>query len=201
MKHITKPLIWFIVSFIIFHIILMLMHGEHKVYWFLYTGIMLIVGISYIFYQRDINSKRLLPSIGVGFLASIALILLQVILSFITKYLSYNSLIKTLASTGVIYKWQLLITLLFAIPCHELYMRTVLQKELIKIIPNKWIIMVIVAIASSSLFIYLDKWWLVLFIFVSQLLLAFSYHYTRRIITTVIAQVVSVILILMIHGL
>ncbi|MFW2705651.1 CPBP family intramembrane glutamate endopeptidase, partial [Staphylococcus aureus] len=87
-------------------------------------------GISYVFYQRDIESKRLLTSIGVGIITAIILIMLQLLFSLITSNLSYSSLIKELARTGVNWKWQMLVTLLFVIPCHELYMRTVLQKEL-----------------------------------------------------------------------
>ena len=64
MKNTSKPLIWFVASFIVFHLILFIMWGEHQEYWYLYTGIMLIAGISYVFYQRDITSKRLLTSIG-----------------------------------------------------------------------------------------------------------------------------------------
>ena len=60
MKNTSKPLIWFVASFIVFHLILFIMWGEHQEYWYLYTGIMLIAGISYVFYQRDITSKRLL---------------------------------------------------------------------------------------------------------------------------------------------
>ena len=66
MNRISNALIWFIVSFIVFHIILYIMWGEKQEYWYLYTGIMLIAGISYIFYQRDIESKRLLTSLGIG---------------------------------------------------------------------------------------------------------------------------------------
>ncbi|HCX9614034.1 TPA: CPBP family intramembrane metalloprotease, partial [Staphylococcus aureus] len=53
MNKISKALTWFIISFIIFHLILFIMWGEHQEYWYLYTGIMLIAGISYVFYQRD----------------------------------------------------------------------------------------------------------------------------------------------------
>ena len=73
--------------------------GEHQEYWYLYTGIMLIAGISYVFYQRDIHSKRLLTSIGIGIIASIILIIIQLILSLITSELTYASLIKELAKT------------------------------------------------------------------------------------------------------
>ena len=66
MNKMSKALIWFVISFIIFHAILYVMWGEKQVYWYLYTGIILIAGISYVFYQRDIESKRLLTSLGIG---------------------------------------------------------------------------------------------------------------------------------------
>ncbi|PTE76000.1 CPBP family intramembrane metalloprotease, partial [Staphylococcus equorum] len=46
MNRISKALIWFLLSFIVFHIILFIMWGEKQEYWYLYTGIMLIAGIS-----------------------------------------------------------------------------------------------------------------------------------------------------------
>ncbi len=49
------------------------MWGEHQEYWYLYTGIMLIAVFSYVFYQRDIKSKWLLTSIGVGIITAIIL--------------------------------------------------------------------------------------------------------------------------------
>ena len=94
----------------------------------------------------------------------------------------------------------MLITLIFVIPCHELYMRTVLQKELIRFNLPKWVSILIVAICSSSLFIYLDNWCIVFFIFVTQIILSLSYEYTRRIATTSIAQIVAIILLLIFHG-
>lgn len=200
MKNVSKALIWFVISFIIFHAILFVMWGEHQEYWYLYTGIMLIAGISYVFYQRDIASKRLLTSIGMGIITSVALIIIQLIFSLISSELSYASLIKELSRTGVYFKWQMLVTLLFVIPCHELYIRTVLQKGLIKYNLPKWASILIVAICSSSLFIYLDNWWIVFFIFVAQFILSLSYEYTRRIATTTIGQIVAIILLLIFHG-
>ena len=79
-------------------------------------------------------------------------------------------------------------------------MRTVLQKELIRFNLPKWVSILIVAICSSSLFIYLDNWWIVFFIFVTQIILSLSYEYTRRIATTSIAQIVAIILLLIFHG-
>ncbi|UEX91174.1 type II CAAX prenyl endopeptidase Rce1 family protein [Staphylococcus ratti] len=200
MKKMNKPLLWFILSFICFHIILFIMWGEYNVYWQLYTGIMLIAGISYVFYQRDIASKRLLTSIAIGLATGLALILVQVIFAFITSDLTYTSLIKQLSRTGVYFKWQMLITLLCVMPCHELYMRTILQKELTQLFQRPWIGIVVSAGLSSSFFLYLDRWWVVLFIFVCQLILGLSYAYTRRIVTTTVAQIVAVVLLLIFHG-
>ncbi|GEQ00948.1 CPBP family glutamic-type intramembrane protease [Staphylococcus arlettae] len=200
MKSISKALVWFIISFLVFHVILYIMWGEKQEYWYLYTGIMLIAGVSYVFYQRDIESKRLLTSIGVGILSGLTLIIIQLIFAAISYDLKYSELIKELTRTGVYFKWQMLVTLLFVIPCHELYMRTVLQKELIKLnIPN-WLSIIITALCSASLFYYLDNLWIVSLIFIVQILLSISYLYTRRIATTVIAQIVAVVLLLIFHG-
>ncbi|AYX89461.1 CPBP family glutamic-type intramembrane protease [Staphylococcus cohnii] len=200
MNRISNALIWFIVSFIVFHIILYIMWGEKQEYWYLYTGIMLIAGISYIFYQRDIESKRLLTSLGIGIITGIVLIIVQLILAVISSDIQYTALMKELTRTGVYFKWQMLVTLLFVIPCHELYMRTVLQKELLKLNIPMWLSVLITAICSASLFFYLDKLWIVFFVFIVQIVLSLSYYYTRRIATTVIAQIVAVVILLIFHG-
>ncbi|MEC5377907.1 CPBP family glutamic-type intramembrane protease, partial [Staphylococcus hominis] len=196
----SKPLIWFVASFIVFHLILFIMWGEHQEYWYLYTGIMLIAGISYVFYQRDITSKRLLTSIGVGVITGVVLVIIQLIFSFISSQITYTELIKELSRTGVYFKWQMLVTILFVIPCHELYMRAVLQKELNKFRLPRWLTILIPALCSSSLFIYLDKWWIVIFIFIAQVILSLSYQYTRRIVTSSLGQIVAIILLLIFHG-
>ncbi|WP_145464075.1 CPBP family glutamic-type intramembrane protease [Staphylococcus hominis] len=200
MKNTSKPLIWFVASFIVFHLILFIMWGEHQEYWYLYTGIMLIAGISYVFYQRDITSKRLLTSIGVGVITGVVLVIIRLIFSLISSQITYTELIKELSRTGVYFKWQMLITILFVIPCHELYMRAVLQKELNKFRLPRWITILIPALCSSSLFIYLDKWWIVIFIFIAQVILSLSYQYTRRIVTSSLGQIVAIILLLIFHG-
>ena len=200
MKNTSKPLIWFVASFIVFHLILFIMWGEHQEYWYLYTGIMLIAGISYVFYQRDITSKRLLTSIGVGVITGVVLVIIQLIFSLISSQITYTELIKELSRTGVYFKWQMLVTILFVIPCHELYMRAVLQKELNKFRLPRWITILIPALCSSSLFIYLDKWWIVIFIFIAQIILSLSYQYTRRIVTSSLGQIVAIILLLIFHG-
>ncbi|QLK85679.1 type II CAAX prenyl endopeptidase Rce1 family protein [Staphylococcus sp. 17KM0847] len=200
MKNMNKPLLWFISSFIVFHVILLMMWGEHVVYWQLYTGIMLIAGISYVFYQRDIASKRLLTSIAVGLVTGVILVLIQVVFSWITKDLTYTSLIKQLSRTGVYFKWQMLITLLFVMPCHELYIRSILHKELDRRFQKAWLSILLCAITSSTFFIYLDRWWIVAFIFICQLILGVSYNYTRRTATTTVAQIVAVVILLIFNG-
>lgn len=200
MKKMNKPLLWFILSFIAFHIILLIMWGEHGVYWQLYTGIMLIAAISYVFYQRDPTSKRLLTSIAIGLGTGVALVLVQVIFTLLTSDITYPSLIKQLSRTGVYFKWQMLVTLLIVMPCHELYIRTILQKQLTSITHKPWIGIIVSALLSSSFFIYLDRWWIVIFIFICQIILGLSYAYTRRIITTSVAQIVAVVILLIFHG-
>ncbi|GEQ04739.1 CPBP family glutamic-type intramembrane protease [Staphylococcus gallinarum] len=200
MNKMSKALIWFVISFIIFHVILYVMWGEKQVYWYLYTGIMLIAGISYVFYQRDIESKRLLTSLGIGILVGVVLILIQLITSAMVADLKYSELIKELTRTGVYFKWQMLVTLVFVIPCHELYMRTVLQKELLKLNIPGWIGVIISALCSASLFFYLDKMWIVFFVFLVQIVLSISYLYTRRIATSVVAQIVAVVILLLFHA-
>lgn len=200
MNRLSKALIWFIVSFLVFHIILYVMWGEKQEYWYLYTGIMLIAGVSYVFYQRDIESKRLLTSLGIGIITGIVLIVIQLIIAAIATDIKYAELIKELTRTGVYYKWQMLVTLVFVIPCHELYMRTVLQKELLKLNLPSWLGIIITAFCSASLFYYLDNLWIVFFVFIVQIVLSLSYFYTRRIATTVIAQIVAVVILLIFNS-
>ena len=200
MNRLSKALIWFIVSFLAFHVILYVMWGEKQEYWYLYTGIMLIAGVSYVFYQRDIESKRLLTSLGIGIITGIVLIIIQLIIAAIATDIKYAELIKELTRTGVYYKWQMLVTLVFVIPCHELYMRTVLQKELLKLNLASWLGIIITAFCSASLFYYLDNLWIVFFVFVVQIVLSLSYFYTRRIATTVIAQIVAVVILLIFNA-
>ena len=200
MNRLSKALIWFIVSFLAFHAILYVMWGEKQEYWYLYTGIMLIAGVSYVFYQRDIESKRLLTSLGIGIITGIVLIIIQLIIAAIATDIKYAELIKELTRTGVYYKWQMLVTLVFVIPCHELYMRTVLQKELLKLKLTSWLGIIITAFCSASLFYYLDNLWIVFFVFVVQIVLSLSYFYTRRIATTVIAQIVAVVILLIFNA-
>ncbi|WP_210618017.1 type II CAAX prenyl endopeptidase Rce1 family protein [Mammaliicoccus lentus] len=199
-KQINAQLIWFISSFVLFHILLFIMKGDKEVFWYLYTGIMLIAGISYIFYQREIKSKRLLQSIGYGLIGAIFLVLLQLLLSLIYNGLSYEALFKELMRAGVFYKWQMLVTIVIAIPCHELYIRTILQNQLQQKLSQPIIAIVIAALASSSLFLYLGNIPIFVFIFLAQLILSTLYFYTKRIITSYIAQVAAIIILVIIFS-
>ncbi|WHI60960.1 CPBP family glutamic-type intramembrane protease [Mammaliicoccus lentus] len=199
-KQINAQLIWFISSFVLFHILLFIMKGEKEVFWYLYTGIMLIAGISYIFYQREIKSKRLLQSIGYGLIGAIFLVLLQLLLSLIYSGLSYEALFKELMRAGVFYKWQMLVTIVIAIPCHELYIRTILQNQLQQKLSQPIIAIVIASLASSSLFLYLGNIPIFVFILLAQLILSTLYFYTKRIITSYIAQVAAIIILVIIFS-
>ena len=199
-KQINAQLIWFISSFVLFHILLFIMKGEKEVFWYLYTGIMLIAGISYIFYQREIKSKRLLQSIGYGLIGAIFLVLLQLLLSLIYSGLSYEALFKELMRAGVFYKWQMLVTIVIAIPCHELYIRTILQNQLQQKLSQPIIAIVIAALDSSSLFLYLGNIPIFVFILLAQLILSTLYFYTKRIITSYIAQVAAIIILVIIFS-
>ncbi|RTX88189.1 type II CAAX prenyl endopeptidase Rce1 family protein, partial [Mammaliicoccus vitulinus] len=197
-KQINPQLIWFISSYIIFHFILFVMQGEKEVFWYLYTGIMMIAGISYVFYQREIKSKRLLQSIGYGLIGAVLLVILQLLLSQIYNGLSYASLLKELMQAGVFYKWQMLVTIVIAIPCHELYIRTILQNQLQLKFSQPLVAIVVSAFASSSLFLYLNHFAIFIFIFLAQLILSTLYFYTKRIVTSYIAQVAAIIILVII---
>ena len=64
-----------------------------------------------------------------GVITGVVLVIIQLIFSLISSQITYTELIKELSRTGVYFKWQMLVTILFVIPCHELYMRAVLQKS------------------------------------------------------------------------
>ncbi|PNZ38656.1 type II CAAX prenyl endopeptidase Rce1 family protein [Mammaliicoccus vitulinus] len=199
-KQINPQLIWFISSYIIFHFILFVMQGEKEVFWYLYTGIMMIAGISYVFYQREIKSKRLLQSIGYGLIGAVLLVILQLLLSQIYNGLSYASLLKELMQAGVFYKWQMLVTIVIAIPCHELYIRTILQNQLQLKFSQPLVAIVVSAFASSSLFLYLNHFAIFIFIFLAQLILSTLYFHTKRIVTSYIAQVAAIIILVIIFS-
>src|SRR5699024_9766258 len=89
------------------------------------------------------------------------LVLLQLLLSLIYSGLSYEALFKELMRAGVFYKWQMLVTIVIAIPCHELYIRTILQNQLQQKLSQPIIAIVIAALASSSLFLYETNYYII----------------------------------------
>ena len=117
MKNVSKALIWFVISFIIFHAILFVMGRTSRILVFIYWHYVNSWN-KLCFYQRDIASKRLLTSIGMGIITSVALIIIQLIFTYFIRIIIriFNQRIIT---NGVYFKWQMLVTLLFVIPCHE----------------------------------------------------------------------------------
>src|SRR5699024_5488193 len=87
-----------------------------------------------------------------------------------------------------------------AIPCHELYIRTILQNQLQQKLSQPIIAIVIAALASSSLFLYLGNIPIFVFILLAQLILSTLYFYTKRIITSYIAQVAAIIILVIIFS-
>lgn len=194
-----KPITWFILSYILFQVILFGMRNEHQVFWHLITGLMLLASISYVFYQRHIDSSRIPYSLLIGIGASIAIVIVHTLLSYAMKDIHYFYVLKTLVSIGVAYKWQLIISLVITVPLHELYMRSLLQDELMDRF-NLYIAVLITALASTGLFIWTLNIQLLIFIFIVQIILAVSYALTKRLITPMTGQILAIILLILIHA-
>ncbi|WP_414043576.1 CPBP family glutamic-type intramembrane protease [Macrococcus animalis] len=198
MNQLKKPIVGFLMLFILFHVILFAMRNEHQVFWHLYTGLMLLSSIGYIYYERSIASKRLLDAIITGILASFIIMILHTLLSFILRDLHYFNVLKEIVKLGVYVKWQLLITLFVSIPLQELMMRIMLQDYLDERF-NRIITSVIVSLCVTSLFIYTVDIQILIFIFLTQFILAISYHHTKRIITPITGQIVAIVLLILIY--
>lgn len=198
MNTIKKPIYGFLILFTIFHIILFGMRSEHQVFWHLYTGLMLFSSIGYIFYERNIHSKRLLDAIITGILASFVIVILYTFLSFIMKDITYFHLLKVIVGLGVYVKWQLIISLFISIPLQELFFRNMLQNYLDDRF-NQFVSACIISLCVTSLFMYSLSIELLLFIFLTQFILALSYHNTKRLITPIIGQIFAIIILTLIH--
>lgn len=198
MNQLKKPIGGFLLLFILFHIILFLMRSEHQVFWHLYTGLMLFSSIGYIYYERNIASKRLLDSVITGILASLVIVILHTLLSLVFKDLHYFHILKELVKLGVYVKWQLIITFVVSIPLQELMMRNLLQNHLDERF-NRYISAFIVSLCATSLFAYVLNIQILCFIFITQFILAISYHHTKRLITPVTGQIVSIIIPMLIY--
>ncbi|MCE4955699.1 type II CAAX prenyl endopeptidase Rce1 family protein [Macrococcoides caseolyticum] len=198
MNIIKKPVAGFILLFSLFHIILLMMRSEHQVFWHLYTGMMLFASISYIYYERNIESKRLLDSVITGILASFVIVTLHTLLSFILKDIHYFNVLKEAVRLGVYVKWQLMITLVISIPIQELMFRTLLQNTTDERF-NRYLSGCIVSIAVTSLFMHVLSIQILVFIFIVQFVLALSYSHTKRLITPLTGSVLSIILLMLIY--
>ncbi|MGK0576821.1 CPBP family glutamic-type intramembrane protease [Macrococcus capreoli] len=193
-----KPIAGFLLWFILYHCILFIMRQEHQVFWHLYTGLMLLASIGYIYYERNIESKRLLDSLITGILASFVIVMLHTLLSFILPDIRYFHILKTLVSLGVYVKWQLMITLVISIPLQELMMRILLQNELDTRF-KPLVTALVVSLCATSLFVYAVNINILIFIFMTQVILAMSYQHTKRLITPMTGQIVAIILFILIY--
>lgn len=198
MNNIKKPIYGFLSLFIIFHIILFGMRSEHQVFWYLYTGLMLFSSVGYIYYERNIHSKRLLDAIITGILASFIIVIIHTMLSLIMKDIGYFHLLKVIVGLGVYVKWQLIISLFLSIPLQELFFRNMLQNYLDERF-NQFVSAFIVSLCVTSLFIYYISTELLIFIFIVQIILALSYYNTKRLITPIIGQIIAVIIVMLIY--
>lgn len=198
MKHLKRPITAFMMLFVLYHIVLIFMRNEHQVFWHLYTGLMLLASVGYIYYERNINSKRLLDSIITGILASFIIVIIHTGLSFIFKDLHFFHVIKQLVKLGVYVKWQLIITLVISIPLQELMFRNLFQNQLDEWM-NRYLSALIVSILATSLFMYVVSYEILIFIWMTQFILALSYRHTNRLITPITGQVCAIIILILIH--
>ncbi|GGA98474.1 CPBP family intramembrane metalloprotease [Macrococcus hajekii] len=183
----------FILSFLLFHLLLFLMRHENRVFWYMITGIFLLTSFSYIRYSRHLASRRISQSIAAGLIAVILIVLFYTVAAQYIPDISYNKVMKTLITSGVHYRWQLMISLAVTIPLHELYFRTMLQET----IPHPLVAVVLTSVASVSLFYWALSPAQLLAMFIMQLILAASFQFTRRLITPIIGQIGSVIALIL----
>ncbi len=77
----------------------------------------------------------------------------------------------------------MLVTLLFVISMSRVIYENCFTKRINTFFNTEMDSYISTLICSSSLFIYLDNWWIITFIFVAQVILSLSYEYTRLIAT------------------
>ncbi|WBF52154.1 type II CAAX prenyl endopeptidase Rce1 family protein [Macrococcoides canis] len=199
MKKIDRALIVLFAIYAFMHVVLLLLRDETQVFWYVYTGLLLFSSLGYIFYERNITSKRLMTSIGVGVITSVIIILIYYVLLQMNIALSFTALLSELVAMGVYYKWQLIITLVVAVPLHELFMRALLQDNLSRYM-HPVAAAVISSLLSALLFSYAVNIKVVAMLLIIQLILSFSYLYTKRLITPVLGAVIAIIALIIIYG-
>lgn len=198
MKKIDHALVILFAIYAFMHVVLFLLRDEAQVFWQVYTGLLLFSSLGYIFYERNITSKRLMTSIGAGLITSVIIVLIYRALLQINLALSFTALLRELVAMGVHYKWQLIVTLVVAVPLHELFMRALLQDNMTRYM-HPILAGVISSLLSALLFSYAVDLEVVVILFIIQLVLSFSYLYTKRLITPVLGAVTAIIT-LIIYG-
>ncbi|TDM17498.1 CPBP family intramembrane metalloprotease [Macrococcoides canis] len=199
MKKIDRALIVLFAIYAFMHVVLLLLRDETQVFWYVYTGLLLFSSLGYIFYERNITSKRLMTSIGVGVITSVIIILIYHVLLQMNIALSFTALLSELVAMGVYYKWQLIITLVVAVPLHELFMRALLQDNLSRYM-HPVVAAVISSLLSALLFSYAVNLNVGAMLLIIQLILSFSYLYTKRLITPVLGAVIAIMALIIIYG-
>lgn len=199
MKKIDRALAVLFAIYAFMHVVLLLLRDETQVFWYVYTGLLLFSSLGYIFYERNITSKRLMTSISVGLITSVIIILIYHVLLQMNIALSFNALLGELVAMGVYYKWQLIITLVVAVPLHELFMRALMQDNLSRYM-HPVAAAAISSLLSALLFSYAVNLKVVAMLLIIQLVLSFSYLYTKRLITPVFGAVIAIIALIIIYG-
>ena len=181
------------------HGVLIFLHDEKQVFWYVYTGLLLFSSLGYVFYERNIESKRLFQSIGAGLVAAFFIVCIYTVLLQFHQAITFNGLLREMIKMGVYFKWQLIITLTVAIPLHELFMRALLQDRIMQYI-HPIAAIIITSVMSTALFSYAVPLNAIIMIFIVQLVISISYVYTKRLITPIIGEICAIAILIMIFG-
>ncbi|UBH09326.1 type II CAAX prenyl endopeptidase Rce1 family protein [Macrococcus armenti] len=199
MKKIDRSLIALLLIYSFMHGVLIFLHDEKQVFWYVYTGLLLFSSLGYVFYERNIESKRLFQSIGTGLIAAFIIVFIYTVLLQFHQTITFNGLLREMIKMGVYFKWQLIITLIVAIPLHELYMRALLQDRIMQYI-HPIAAIIITSVMSTALFSYAIPLNTIIMIFIVQLVISISYVYTKRLITPIMGEICAIVLLIMIFG-
>ncbi|TDL93381.1 hypothetical protein ERX27_10660 [Macrococcus brunensis] len=191
----TKPSL-FLISFVLFHILLFLMRNEDQVFWHMMTGIFLLTTFSYLVYKRHLTSRRIGQSLLASIIGVIAIVVLYSILVQFLPDIRYQAIMETLISMGVHYRWQLMISLAVTVALHELYFRTMLQET----ITHPVLAVILTSLTSVSLFIWvLSPEQLVTLVGI-QLITAAAFQYSKRLITPITTVIGAVIILILLYA-
>ncbi|UOB21192.1 CPBP family intramembrane glutamic endopeptidase [Macrococcus armenti] len=199
MKKIDRSLIALLLIYSFMHGVLIFLHDEKQVFWYVYTGLLLFSSLGYVFYERNIESKRLFQSIGTGLIAAFIIVFIYTVLLQFHQAITFNELLREMIKMGVYFKWQLIITLIVAIPLHELFMRALLQDRIMQYI-HPIAAIIITSVMSTALFSYAVPLNTIIMIFIVQLVISISYVYTKRLITPIMGEICAIVILIMIFG-